>query len=113
MQAPCTPNSYQERVEQLERDNRLLQQQLEQARFKNKRLKKRLERLEKDLEKSRRAAHRQAAPFSKGEPQAEPKTPGRKAENGLSGNLPALHTNPFFGLGGSATMAVRPAQCVK
>ena len=79
MQAPSTPNSYQERVEQLERDNRLLQQQLEQARFKNKRLKKRLERLEKDLEKSRRAAHRQAAPFSKGEPQAAPKTPGRKA----------------------------------
>src|SRR5207244_536646 len=26
-----------------------------------------------------RAAHRQAAPFSKGEPKAEPKTPGRKA----------------------------------
>jgi transposase len=79
MQAPCTPQSYQQRVEQLERDNRLLQQQLEQAWCKNKRLKKRLERLEKDLEKSGRAAHRQAAPFSKGEPKAEPKTPGRKA----------------------------------
>src|SRR6266851_4044781 len=80
MQSPCsTPFSYQERVEQLERDNRVLQQQLEKARYKNKRLKKRLERLEKDLEKSRRAAHRQAAPFSKGEPKAEPKTPGRKA----------------------------------
>src|SRR5713101_8767814 len=85
MQAPRTPQSYQERVEQLEDDNRLLQRQVEQARFKNKRLQKRLERLEQDLEKARRSAHgtcvshRQAAAFSKGEPKAEPKTPGRKA----------------------------------
>jgi transposase len=79
MQAPRRPQSYPERVEQLEHENRLLQRQVEQARYKNKRLRKRLERLEQDLEKARRATHRQAAPFSKGEPKAEPKTPGRKA----------------------------------
>ena len=79
MQAPRLPPSQQERLEQLEKENRQLQQQVEQWRFKNKRLKKRLERLEQDLEKARRATHRQAAPFSKGEPKAAPKTPGRKA----------------------------------
>ena len=82
MQAPRPPESQQERLErleQLEKENGRLRRQVEQGRFKNKRLKKRIERLEQDLEKARRALHRQAAPFSKGEPKAEPKTPGRKA----------------------------------
>jgi len=61
-----------------EKENRQLQRQVEQGRLKNKRLKKRLERLEQDLEKARGAIRRQAAPFSKGEPKAEPKRPGRK-----------------------------------
>jgi transposase len=79
MQAPRLPQSQQERLDQLEKENRQLQRQVELGRFKNKRLKKRLERLEQDLQKARRAIHRQAAPFSKGEPKAEPKMPGRKA----------------------------------
>jgi len=79
MQTPRPPQSQQERLEQLEKENRQLQQQVEQGRFKIKRFKKRLERLEQELKKARRAIHRQAAPFSKGEPKAEPKTPGRKA----------------------------------
>ena len=78
MQAPRPPQTQQERLDQLEKENRQLQRQVEQGRFKNKRLQKRLERLEQELEKARRAIHRQAAPFSKGEPKAEPKTPGRK-----------------------------------
>ncbi len=78
MQAPRPPQSQQKRLEHLEKENRQLQRQVEQGRFKNKRLQKRLERLEQDLEKARRTIHRQAAPFSKGEPKAEPKTPGRK-----------------------------------
>lgn len=78
MQAPRLPQSQQERIEQLEQENRQLQRQVEQGRFKNQRLKRCLERLKQDLEKARRAIHRQAAPFSKGEPKAEPKTPGRK-----------------------------------
>ena len=79
MQAPRPPQSEQERLKQLEDENRQLQRHVEQARFKNQRLKKRIERLEQELEKARRAVHRQAAPFSKGEPKAEPKTPGRKS----------------------------------
>jgi len=79
MQVPRPPQNQPERLEQLEKENRQLQQQVEQGRFKIKRLKKRLQRLEQDLQKARRAIHRQAAPFSKGEPKAEPKTPGRKA----------------------------------
>jgi predicted RNase H-like nuclease (RuvC/YqgF family) len=63
MQVPGTPHSYEKRVEKLERDKRLLQQQLEEAQFKNKRLQERLERLEKELDESHRAAHRQAAPI--------------------------------------------------
>jgi transposase len=78
MQALRSPQSQQERLDQLEKENRQLQRQVEQGRLKNKRLKKRLERLEQDLEKARRAIRRQAAPFSKGKPKAEPKAPGRK-----------------------------------
>jgi transposase len=37
-----------------------------------------VERLKAELEQSRRAGKRQAAPFSKGEPKAHPKRPGRK-----------------------------------
>jgi transposase len=79
MQAPRPPQNDPERLKQLENENRRLQQQVEQARLKNKRLQKRLQQLQQDLEKARRAVHRQAAPFSKGEPKAEPKTPGRKS----------------------------------
>jgi transposase len=78
MQALRPPQSQPERLDQLEKENRQLRRQVEQGRLKNKRLKKRLERLEQDLEKARRSIRRQAAPFSKGEPKAEPKTPGRK-----------------------------------
>src|SRR3954464_10952055 len=37
-----------------------------------------VERLKAELEQSRRAGKRQAAPFSKGTPKANPKRPGRK-----------------------------------
>jgi hypothetical protein len=44
--------------------------------------------LERALEDSRRGGKRQAAPFSKGEPTASPKTPGRKsgADHGRHGH---------------------------
>src|SRR5512142_2705640 len=38
-----------------------------------------VERLKSELEQTRRAEKRQAAPFSKGAPKAHPKRPGRKA----------------------------------
>ncbi len=42
----------------------------------------RIDKLEAALEESRRRSKRQAAPFSKGDPKREPKTPGRKRGDG-------------------------------
>jgi uncharacterized membrane protein YccC len=74
------------RLEQVERENRLLRQQLQRALEENERLKQehaRLrqenERLRRQLEEALRAAKRQAAPFSRGQPKPNPKPPGRKA----------------------------------
>ena len=41
----------------------------------------RIERLERLLDESKRGGKRQAAPFSKGPPKSNPKTPGRKSGN--------------------------------
>src|SRR5512142_3405222 len=43
-----------------------------------------VERLKAELEQARRAGKRQAAPFSKGPPKADPKRPGRKSGHPLS-----------------------------
>jgi transposase len=53
-------------------------------------LKKRVAELEKRLDDKERASKRQAAPFSKGPPQEQPKTPGRKAgqKHGPHGHRP-------------------------
>jgi transposase len=53
-------------------------------------LKKRVAELEKRLDESARVGKRQAAPFSKGEPQEQPKRPGRKAgaKHGTHGHRP-------------------------
>jgi transposase len=51
--------------EQLSRDNQRLQQELAQARA--------------ELDQAQRQSKRQAAPFSKGPPQGQPKKPGRKS----------------------------------
>lgn len=74
------------RLEQLERENRLLRQQLQRAleenarlRQEHERLKQEIERLRRQLEEALRAAQRQAAPFSRGQPKPDPKPPGRKA----------------------------------
>jgi transposase len=74
------------RLEQLERENRLLRQQLQRALEENERLKQEhahlrqeIERLRRQLEEALRAAKRQAAPFSRGQPKPNPKPPGRKA----------------------------------
>lgn len=59
------------RCARLEQDNAALRRQLEQRTAEIAELRQRLEQAE-------RAGKRQAAPFSKGEPTAEPKRPGRK-----------------------------------
>src|SRR5713226_974787 len=58
--------------EQLRADNAALQQRLAE-------LEALVKALQAQLEAALRVGKRQAAPFSKGAPKAEPKTPGRKA----------------------------------
>ena len=60
--------TYEELVELTRRQARLIDE-----------LRAEVERLRTELEQSRRAGKRQAAPFSKGLPKADPKRPGRKA----------------------------------
>jgi transposase len=83
---PCGRGGDGRRREQLERENRHLRQQLQRALGENERLKQEharlkqeIERLRRQLEEALRAAKRQAAPFSRGQPQTHPKPPGRKA----------------------------------
>lgn len=61
------PPTYEELVELTRRQARQLDD-----------LRAELERLKAELDQSRRAGKRQAAPFSKGPPKADPKRPGRK-----------------------------------
>jgi transposase len=56
-----------------------LRAQLDQLRQENGRLRRENEQLKADLEQVRRQSKRQAAPFSKGAPKAQPKKPGRKS----------------------------------
>ena len=54
-------------------------QAAERLRKENQRLEGELKRLRKDLEAAQRAAKRQAAPFSRGQPQSDPQPPGRNS----------------------------------
>jgi transposase len=59
-----------------------LRKQSERLQRENERLKQEAERLRRELEAALRASKRQAAPHSRGEPQANPKRPGRKPGRG-------------------------------
>src|SRR5262249_35029481 len=65
-------------LRQLRQDNDRLRQENDQLRRDNERLQQQLEQTRAELEQVRRQGKRQAAPFSKGPPKAQPKTPGRK-----------------------------------
>jgi len=54
-------------------------QRIEQLEKENQRLEDENKRLRKELEAAQRATRRQAAPFSRGLPKGQPKTPGRKS----------------------------------
>lgn len=56
-----------------------LRDQLDRVQRERDRLRRENDRLKDELEAARRAARRQAAPFSKGAPRPTPKRPGRKA----------------------------------
>src|SRR5215208_3184875 len=60
------------RVEQLRQENESLRQD-------NQRLRHEREEARAGLDRAQRQSKRQAAPFSKGPPQPQPKTPGRKS----------------------------------
>jgi transposase len=60
------------RIEQLENENERLERE-------HQRQQEEINRLRKELETAQRAARRQAAPFSRGLPKSQPKTPGRKS----------------------------------
>src|SRR4051794_19542301 len=62
------PPTYEELVDLTRRQSRQIEE-----------LRAEVERLKAELEQSRRAGKRQAAPFSKGAPKPDPKRPGRKA----------------------------------
>jgi transposase len=83
---PFGRGGHDRRLQELEQENRQLRQQLQRALEENERpkreherLKQEIERLRRQLEEALRAAKGQAAPYSRGEPKADPKRPGRKA----------------------------------
>jgi transposase len=75
--------------ERLRAENAALRQRVTELEEEVAQLKAELERLRSQLEEAERAGKRQAAPFSKGPPKANPKRPGRKV-----GHAPAHRPRP-------------------
>lgn len=75
VQFPLNMPSYEE----LSQENTELRRRLAEQERQIASLKRQLEDLKKQVEELRRRGKRQAAPFSKGEPSEDPKSPGRKA----------------------------------
>ena len=65
-------------LEDVTRERERIERERERIEHERDRLREERDRLEKELEAARRAAKRQAAPFSKGAPSACPRRPGRK-----------------------------------
>ncbi len=80
-----------EELQQLRAQFAQLRQENERLRQDNERLQRELGQARADLEQARRQSKRQAAPFSKGPPKAQPKRPGRKpgSAHGRHGHRPA------------------------
>src|SRR5438876_8689465 len=64
--------------EKLRRENEKLRHEKELVEKEKEKLRQERDRLKDELDLARRAAKRQAAPFSKGEPKTDPRRPGRK-----------------------------------
>jgi transposase len=64
---------------QLQRDNEQLRADNERLRQDNEHLQQQLQQTQQQLQQAQRQAKRQAAPFSKGPPKNQPRTPGRKS----------------------------------
>jgi len=74
--------AWRDRAERAERERDRERQQRERVERENERLRRENERLKKELDLARRAAKRQAAPFSKGAPTSTPRRAGRRAGRG-------------------------------
>jgi transposase len=68
-----------EELQQLRAETEQLRRENERLRQENERLRRELHEARTDLDEARRQSRRQAAPFSKGPPKAQPQRPGRKA----------------------------------
>jgi transposase len=64
-------------IERLRREKAVIERERDQVRNERDRLERERDRLRDELETARRAAKRQAAPFSKGAPTVSPRRPGR------------------------------------
>jgi transposase len=85
------PASLVEDLQELRAQLEQALQETERLRQENQRLRRELDRAKADLEAARGAAKPQAAPSSKGPPDAHPRTPGRKrgSAHGRHGHRPA------------------------
>jgi transposase len=77
--ATDAPRDPEQNIEELRRDNARLREDLRRSEAERQRLRRENEKLKEELEAARRAVYRQAAPFSRGTRRARPKRPGRKA----------------------------------
>src|SRR3954451_21482926 len=68
-----------EELQQLRAQVEQLRQENERLRQENERLRRELDEARAGLDQAQRQSKRQAAPFSKGPPKPQPKTPGRKS----------------------------------
>jgi transposase len=66
-------------AERLQKESERLEEEKQRLEEEKQRLETELKRLRKELETAQRAAKRQAAPFSRGQPKSDPKPPGRKS----------------------------------
>lgn len=73
------PLSVLEGLQQLRAQVEQLRQENERLRQENERLQRELEEARASLDQAQRQSKRPAAPFSKGPPKPQPKTPGRKS----------------------------------
>jgi transposase len=72
------PRDPQQIIDELQRDNARLREEVRRSEIERNRLRRENERLKDELDAARRQASRQAAPFSRGLPKEHPERPGRK-----------------------------------
>ena len=73
-----TPRDPQQQIEELRRENERLRDDLRRSEAERQRLRRENDKLKQELDAARRAVYRQAAPFSRGTRVAVPQRPGRK-----------------------------------